>query len=267
MSEFQVQQYVQKIDTQWLGRVLNYKEEIDSTNTWAKKDQSGQASHGALYITDRQTKGRGQYNRVWNTEGGVNLTFSVVLRPSRFENLTLLTLAFALGVVNTYPAYASSADDAPMATIKWPNDVRVQGKKWVGILTETVFSGNRLDRLVIGLGINVNQTTFPEELRSEATSLRLLLGQTIQRELLLCELCSQFEYQYRRWHQQDPALAKEVNQHLEGAGTWAPVEIDGQKSSIPVFVEGVTEKGHLRVHHQNGEQQNYSYEQIRIVTD
>jgi BirA family biotin operon repressor/biotin-[acetyl-CoA-carboxylase] ligase len=265
MSTFDAHRYLSLIQTQWLGRVLNYREAVDSTNTWAKQDRTGQDTHGALFITDDQQQGRGQYDRKWDSSRGQNLTFSLVLRPAHSDRLTVLTLAFALALVKTHQAHQTR--EQPSSSIKWPNDVRCLGQKWVGILTETVFSGNRMDRLVIGLGINVNQITFPGSLRNEATSLRQLTGQIFKREELLAEICGRLEYQYRRWYQQDPALIEEINVHLDGVEEWCQIKLDGQLLSEPSWINGINEQGHLRLTHKNGEQQDYSYEQIRIITD
>jgi BirA family biotin operon repressor/biotin-[acetyl-CoA-carboxylase] ligase len=266
MSDFfDTGQFLRSIQTQWVGRVLHYREQVDSTNSWAKRHQRGEASHGALYLTDDQQQGRGQYERTWKVEPGQNLTFSLVVRPSGSGRLTLLTLACALAMVQLEESLLTP-EQTP-STIKWPNDVRHKGKKWVGILTETVFSGNTLERVVIGMGVNVNQQRFPGNLQEEATSLGAIVGHPLDREPLMAQICERIEYQYRRWHQQDATLIEEINRHLEGVGTWAHIRVDDQLLESPYFIEGVTPSGALKVHDQQGQEQRYSYEQIRIITD
>lgn len=257
--------FLRSINTQWLGRVLHYREEVKSTNSWAKEYKPGDPSHGALFLADDQQQGRGQYDRKWITQPGQNLTFSLVVCPSSAERLSLLTLSCALAMVELQDSL--KIENISSSKIKWPNDVRYYGRKWVGILTETVFSGNKLERVVIGMGVNINQTEFPDEVAQEATSLANITGQTFERELLLAQICERIEYQYRRWHQQDPALPKEINTKLDGVGAWAGIRINGNQLKDPYFIDGVTSNGALKVSDRNGKAHTYSYEQIRIITD
>jgi BirA family biotin operon repressor/biotin-[acetyl-CoA-carboxylase] ligase len=104
--------------------------------------------HGMICLTDNQTRGRGQYERKWESENSKNLTFSLVLLPPTSERFHVLTLASALALVEYLDAVMHRQH---CAHIKWPNDVLLNDKKVAGFLAETVFTGNKLDRLVIGI--------------------------------------------------------------------------------------------------------------------
>ena len=133
-------------------------EEIDSTNTQVKRIAKEGAEQGLVVTADKQSAGKGRRGRVWESPEGTNLYFSILLRPVLEPNKApMLTLVMAYSVAKVI----GSQEGLPVE-IKWPNDLVLEKKKICGILTEMGLSGSRIADVVIGVGINVNTTDFPE---------------------------------------------------------------------------------------------------------
>lgn len=259
---FNVDQFNKILDTQWVGQDLRYFNKLDSTNSYLKKISCDEITQGMVCLADDQTKGRGQYERSWESSPGQNLTFTIAFKPGQAERLHVLTLACA---------YAATAliehNTALKAFIKWPNDVLVNNRKVAGLLTETVFSGNKLDRVLVGIGLNINQEYFGDSLTEKATSLKLEHGTAFSREELLAEYLALIEYCYTRWHQNDTDLLRSINKKLVGYGKWINLSINGHSPSDKYKLLGINEKGQLTVINHDAEVKTFSYEQIRLITD
>lgn len=249
-----------KLATSWLGRSFYFFEELPSTNSYAKKTEGEDSLHGTLILTDYQSAGRGQHERSWEVEPGQNLTFSLIFEPQKAERLNLLTLVCALAIKESFESLLNVS-----ASLKWPNDILINGKKVCGILTETVFIGNKLDRVVVGVGLNVNQLMFPEALEGVATSLRNETGKEVSREALLIEILQAIEYRYRLWAQHNQDVVKQVNRAMLGVGEWCQLKVDGAKLPQPLKFLGVNEWGELLAMDEALEVQKYAYEQVRIL--
>ncbi len=185
---------------------------VDSTNSYAKKLAEQGELEGTLVVAERQTAGRGRRGRHWESPEGVNVFMTLILRPelhpSRISGMTLLAaLALAKAIKEMI-----SVDVA----IKWPNDVIVAGKKVCGILTEMSSEENFVHYAVVGMGINVNQQSFPEELQEKATSLFLETGEKIHRCALAARTVTYFGAYYRRYEREGnlSAFVSEYNQML-----------------------------------------------------
>jgi BirA family biotin operon repressor/biotin-[acetyl-CoA-carboxylase] ligase len=148
-----------------LGKPIEFFDEIDSTNDALKRAAKNGAAHGTLYVAESQTRGRGRQGRTWLGERGESILASVLLRVE-CDPRRLPPLAIVAGLA-TRDAVGGDAK------IKWPNDVLVGGKKVAGILVEAVLSGTRVDAVVVGVGINVHQRIFPDEIAARATSVAL----------------------------------------------------------------------------------------------
>lgn len=239
-----------------------YFSELPSTSTHLKEMPSDEVAHGTLCVTDNQLQGRGQYERDWESEPGKNLTFTIAFKPTFAQRFHVLTLACAKALVDQIK------DNLGLkASIKWPNDVIINSKKTGGLLTETIFSGNTLDRLLVGVGLNLNQDSFSEKISKTATSLKKEFGHNIEGEKFLAEYLSRIEYEYTRWHKNDPQLLKEINGKLIGYGSWVRLSINGNVSEKKSKLIGVNEAGQLTVVNDEGGIDTFSYEQIRVVTD
>lgn len=145
--------------------------EMDSTNEWAKRLAEEGAPDLTVCFADEQTAGKGRLGRVWKSPAGTSVSMSVLLRPCiRVEHLSMLTLVMGMAAADGLREISGLE-----AGIKWPNDIVIHGKKLCGILTETSPDGSWV---VIGIGINVNMTEFPDELKDKASSLLLETGRT-----------------------------------------------------------------------------------------
>lgn len=262
-NQFDIAAFQQQLSTQWLGHSFSYREELESTNSFVKSLSQEKLNHGLLCLTDNQTRGRGQYERKWESEPGLNLTFSLVFRPQTTERFHVLTLALALAIAE----YINSVSKNSKATIKWPNDVMIDDKKIAGLLTETMFSGNTLDRLVIGIGLNVNQQKFSSIVEGKATSLELEQVNFDNRETLLCQLLKRMEHKFSLWHRQQQDLVKDINRNIIGYGHWVGLKINGIEQEETYKLLGINEQGQLLMLNHDGGIASFSYEQIRLITD
>ncbi len=162
-------------NTLFLGKNLVFVPECHSTNTLLMElAQKTQSIEGTLIITANQTKGRGQRGNGWETEPGVNFTMSLLLRPTFLmaKDQFQLTQAISLGIADYLSERLTKS-----ISIKWPNDILVGNKKITGILIENTLSGDYIQQSIIGIGLNVNQTTFKVP---TATSMLLEKGNTFQ---------------------------------------------------------------------------------------
>ena len=186
--------------TRTLGRVFTFLEETGSTNQDLLLLAKRGAEEGRVIAAERQSAGRGRMERVWHSPPGVNLYFSLLLRPrqkdpSRIATLPLLAgLAIARAMENCAPGI--------QAGIKWPNDIWIGGRKGCGILCEMQISKASEAAVVIGCGVNVNLTReeMPLEIRDRATSLRIEAGKSFRRVEVLAALLNSFETLYDRWN-------------------------------------------------------------------
>jgi BirA family biotin operon repressor/biotin-[acetyl-CoA-carboxylase] ligase len=149
------------------GRPVKFFEEIGSTNSEAMTWATEGAPEGAVVVTDHQTAGRGRRGRTWWSEPGTALQFSLIVRPRRPLNVMgLLTTGVGLACVE-----GVEIASGVRATLKWPNDVTVNGRKLAGILVESSVTGPTLDYAVIGIGLNVRPSPgAPPDVAARATS-------------------------------------------------------------------------------------------------
>ena len=137
-----------------MGQSLLFFEELDSTNTYLKQLPRDEISHGMLCITDNQTRGRGQYEKKWETQPGKNLTFTIALTPNENNRFHIITLAFARCITEELEELTGLD-----TCIKWPNDILVSGKKLAGILLDVAGESNGPCHVVIGIGMNYRMAT------------------------------------------------------------------------------------------------------------
>jgi len=175
------------------GRLISL-ESVSSTNDVAWEEAEKGAPEGTVVVAEEQTAGRGRMSRRWHSPPGLGVWMSVVLRPEigpeTAPGLTLCaSVAVAKAVRSLHPVTVS---------LKWPNDVTVEGRKLCGILTEMKASRGKVDFVVCGVGMNVNQARedFPAEIREKATSLMIATGKTADRAKLLVVTLEHFEKQY-----------------------------------------------------------------------
>ncbi len=169
------------------GYQVNHMPCVDSTNEEAKRQADEGAVHGSVFWADRQTAGKGRRGREWMSESAENLYFTLLLRPNLVpEKLSMLTLLMAYAA-----AQGLEAKTGLQPKIKWPNDLVLGNKKVCGILSEMKLEGRSAAYCVIGVGINVGQKVFAEELQDKATSLELE-GVQVDAESLLTAVLKAF---------------------------------------------------------------------------
>ena len=173
------------------GRPLSIAAETASTNDDAKRAAATGAPHGATFIADAQTAGRGRGGHAWHSPPGENLYLSIVLRPSvAATEIAPITLAVGLAVARVV---ARAVDGRAQVTIKWPNDVFADGRKIAGVLVEGQLRGDRLVSLVAGVGLNVRTRAFPAEIEGRATSLALAGAGDLDRSSIAAALVAEVE--------------------------------------------------------------------------
>ena len=187
------------VTTKWAGRQVVYYDETDSTNNQAKAAGEKGEVHGTLFVADRQTAGKGRRGRGWESPSGNSVSMTILLRPEIPPvKAPMLTLVMALAVADGIRD-ALGVD----AGIKWPNDIVLNKKKICGILTEMSTEIDYINYVVIGVGINVNQETFPDEIKETATSLKVETGKPVKRAGVIATVMERFEQYYEQFVQRE----------------------------------------------------------------
>lgn len=182
------------LQTDFIGRNIHYIESVDSTQKIAHQLANENVSEGTVVIAEEQVSGKGRMDRKWHSPKYTGIWMSLILRPNiplpKAPQLTLLT------AVSVAQAIEELTDLHP--EIKWPNDILLHGKKITGILTELQAEADRINSVIVGIGINVNQQLedFPSELHSIATSLSIEKGEKVSRAALIRAIFKQFEKFY-----------------------------------------------------------------------
>lgn len=236
------------LTTREFARKLYYYDETDSTNTRAKIAGETACEHGALFIANQQTAGKGRRGHSWSSDKGTTISMSYLLKPdidiscvSRITLVAALALAHALGKI-----------DGVKPQIKWPNDVVSNGKKLVGILTEMTSEGTDINYVVVGIGINVYNSSFPEELADKATSVFLENGTGCDRSWLVAQVSNEFEKLYDRFIENKDLsfLVDEYNEYLVNRGSQVYV-IEGEDKKLYTAL-GLSPDGGLLVKDESG---------------
>ncbi len=203
---FNIEKFDIKLDTDWVGRNFILLEEIDSTNTFLLENKEITKLNGTVALSEKQIKGKGRFDRQWYSSKGLNLTFSILLTINKKlkNKLNFINLGSAIVIANSIEnLYQLNVN------LKWPNDVLIKNKKIAGILIETSWQDDKINNTVVGIGLNVNQTSFQGDFKIEPTSVRLEFGQTIEREKLLAEILNNFERMINKIKQNPEFILKE----------------------------------------------------------
>lgn len=178
------------LNTDFVGRNLFYHESIDSTQLEAwRLIESDVVPNGSLVIADIQTGGIGTHGRKWYTDENGNVAFSIVLYPNcNVDKLSNVTLDIAQIIVKAFDNLYGIR-----LNIKYPNDIVFNNKKLGGILTETKLCGENVKNLVIGIGINLNQKEFANDISEIATSIKNEFEIITNRNEIISEICNLLE--------------------------------------------------------------------------
>lgn len=225
-------------------------ESIDSTNIRAKQLAESGEPEGTLVVADEQTAGRGRRGRGWVAEPGVGVWMSLVLRPGLAPvRLSGITLIAALAVNRAIREICQVESQ-----IKWPNDIVLDGKKLCGILTEVSSESDYIHYAVTGIGINVNTTQFPPDMKDMATSVYLQTGKRVDRAALIGRFARLYGGYYERFVQDGDlaAFVEEYDQMLVNRDQQVKIYHGMVEESDPSQIEtgiarGIDESGALLV--------------------
>ncbi len=234
--------------TKVLGNVVKYYKSVLSTNNEAKKFASQGAADGTIIVSEEQSTGRGRLSRGWYSPAGKGIWFTIILRPNFLpQEAPKCTLMAAVALAKAVKKFGLDVG------IKWPNDILFEGKKIVGILTEMNAEMDRVNYIIIGMGINVNiaRDEFPDEIKDIATSFSIMKGERLPRLEILNELLYELENLYEKaqtdgfmpildeWKKYSVTLGQEVNViGINETFAGKAVDIDGDGALLVETTEG-----------------------------
>ena len=230
--------------TDWVAKEVLYFDTIDSTNTKAQELAEKGYPSGTLVVADKQESGKGRRGRSWVSPSGTGIFMTLMIKPDiNPNNASMLTLVAALAV-----AKAITSVTGEEALIKWPNDIVINGKKVCGILTEMNAQFDYINHIVVGIGINVHNESFPEEISQMASSLMIEAGgKRFHRAQIIAETMSYFEQYYDTFlkTQDLSALVREYDELLVNRNK--SVRVLDPKEPFDGKAMGITPKGELIV--------------------
>jgi BirA family biotin operon repressor/biotin-[acetyl-CoA-carboxylase] ligase len=235
------------LKTKVLGKRLYLLQEVDSTNTWAIKEALKGAEEGEVFLAEAQTQGKGRMGRKWFSPKGKNIYLSLILKPQMPpQRVPLLSLGASLALAYVLEKLGLEPE------LKWPNDVLLRGKKVCGILSEAYAEADKVNFVVLGIGLNVNakKEDFPEELRDSATSLLIETGKEFSRNHLVKEILQELEGVYFLLKENPGEVLSKWCSYAKVEGKMVEVESFGEL--IEGVAEGIDEEGALLVKTERG---------------
>jgi BirA family transcriptional regulator, biotin operon repressor / biotin---[acetyl-CoA-carboxylase] ligase len=226
-----------------------------STNNVALEAAAGGAPEGSVFLAEQQTAGRGRGGNQWHSAESTGIYCSVVLRPA-LPPADVLVLSLAVGLAVHWAVQDVNPQLIP--DLKWPNDLLINGRKFCGILTEMSAEATRVRHIVVGIGINVNQTRFPDDLQQTATSLRLATGSEWSRVELCAALLKSLDREYRELAKADAAeeiLSRFAQRSSSVRGKHVRIDENGGFEGV---TEGLDPRGFLKVRTREGVRVVYS---------
>ena len=220
--------------------VIHSFDTLGSTNDYLK--QLADAHEFICAVAAEQTAGRGRRARTWVSTAGEGLYLSVLLRPPTATNLALLSLLAAVAVAETI-----AQDNVAGLDIKWPNDVLIGERKVCGILVEGASSGAQTLRIVVGIGVNLNQQEFPSEISATATSLALALGRAVNVDEFRDRLLMRLAHWYALWQRDAGRAVVERWQQLSSYARGQQVSVALDDEVVCGETAGLAADGSLRL--------------------
>ena len=259
MEIFSPEAIRRSLHTRLVGKSLHYWPQVDSTNAAVFRLLKDGATEGTVVVADAQTAGKGRLGKPWFSPHGLNVYFSVLLKPPiHLGEARVFTLIGSLAIADGLEEYNIQSQ------VKWPNDVLVEDKKIGGVLTEVQAKDGDVAQLILGIGVNVNiKRTEMDRLFGEAaagaTSVHEILGHTIDRTAFIAQLLGKLEKRYERfqssgkdtlldeWKQRSflgrRVRVKEDERHVEGVA----MDLDEEGCLVVKLDDG------LSVHVREGE--------------
>lgn len=221
---------------------VHYLPSCHSTNEVAQNLLQTDAAEGTIVITDDQIDGKGQRGNVWISDPHLNLTFSLILRPHLEPNEQfLITIAVSLALQDALEEYLPG-----QVKIKWPNDIYHNDKKIAGLLIENVLRGSSFESCIIGIGLNVNQTVFAEELL--ATSMKGESGKGYELNIVLNTLIEHIAKYYFQLRGGDRNLLRD-QYHQSLLGLNEKRQFRNNEKEFTGVIEGTDAFGRLLIRH------------------
>jgi BirA family biotin operon repressor/biotin-[acetyl-CoA-carboxylase] ligase len=254
---------------QVIGTAVYHFPALDSTNAFALKLLSQiRPKPGTVVFTDYQTAGRGQIGRGWHSDKGRNICMSIITYPDiRPQNQFRLTIAASLAVRATVAHFLGDDDTI---SVKWPNDIYIADKKIAGILIQTTIQGNRLTSCVTGIGLNVNETDFPDELPNPTSILKSLSRQPghqippIDIDLVKQKLLQELNWRLFESANTSKQFIEEYYRALYRRNIVSQFKLpDGTLQSGILL--GTDSQGHLLIEWKNGNIISYQHREIDFV--
>ncbi len=245
---------------QVIGHQIIRLQDVDSTNNYAANlVNTPFAPDGTVILAHNQFGGKGQRGASWQVEGGLSLTFSVIIYPKntlvtdQFDMSMLTALAVAKTVSTLCPAKVA---------IKWPNDILIEDKKVAGILIENNISGNKISNTIIGIGLNVNQLDFPG--LPNATSLAIELGDLLDRDEVLFKVLNRLDYFYQVYLSQGRnSISERYHDMLYRKGLSSQFLVSNQLVKGKIL--GVKQNGLIEIEISSGQIKSFDLKEIQLV--
>jgi BirA family biotin operon repressor/biotin-[acetyl-CoA-carboxylase] ligase len=237
------------LGTQSFGRTILHHDRVASTNDLAHQLAMAGAFEGTLVLAEEQSSGRGRLGRTWSSERFSGIYASLILRPKiEPREAPILNLVAAVAVSRGIRDVVELETD-----IKWPNDVMVNGRKCCGILTEMSADLDKVQFVIAGIGINVNQKNFPPELENKASSLFLKAKKEISRIEILVSVLKRFEDLYGEFLRQGRSVVLEQWIQRSSYASGKKVIVESGNRRISGITVGLGVDGTLQVRTENGQ--------------
>ncbi len=251
--------------TLFIGQSLIHLELVDSTNSYAAELlRKNKPAEGTVISTFNQTKGRGQRGNTWNSEPNKNVSLSIVLYPSFLhpEKQFLLSKTIALALHDLMTETLGLSAENNLLKIKWPNDIYFETKKIAGILIENTLSDGAIKASVVGIGINVNQTLFYNQLN--ATSIALIKNESINLNVFIEQLCEHIEARYLQLKaNKKDLLNNDYLQHLYQLNTWSRYAASDETFEGKIL--GVADNGKLQIATRAEQIKEFSLKEVQFL--
>jgi len=246
-----------------IGREIVYFAETDSTNHRAALLAEGGAKDGTVIVAEAQSAGKGRLGRRWASPAGVNLYLSIILRPTIAPRAApLLTFLSSLATARTI-----ELECGLRPTVKWPNDVLLDGCKVAGLLNEMNAETERVNYVILGIGVNLNMTQeqFPADLRYPATSLALALQHPVDRVRFCRRLLSEIDLLYRDYPAGQEAILAGWLAYFDLLGK--KVVVEEPSRTIVGAVTGIAADGALLLTLENGDSERILAGDVRRLPE
>jgi BirA family biotin operon repressor/biotin-[acetyl-CoA-carboxylase] ligase len=227
---------------------LHVFNEIDSTNSFLVNLGNKGAPEWSVAVTEKQIAGKGRLNRKWESPEGVGLWLSILLRPDIHpDQSNLINLLCAMSLSDFLEQKIKSTVETDInINLKWPNDLLVNRKKLSGILLQTSIISERVSFLVLGIGLNVNQSVddFSDELKKRAISLRMITNVELERELLFAEF---LEFFYKNYYLYFPENQNEIVNSYRKKVLYQNemIKVNFNEKQVEGIFKGLTSNGYL----------------------